>query len=106
MGSLILVLDLGLFAPAPQVRHGVDELVRLASEQLIPLRGYDEVTLPGTPEHRNEEAYARDGIPIGLEDVERLAECGPGLWRLPLVAGLTPRRFLLYGSGQRSVFHR
>lgn len=76
MGSLILVLDLGLFAPAPQVRHGVDELVRLAGEQLIPLRGYDEVTLPGTPEHRNEEAYARDGVPVGVEDVERLAECG------------------------------
>ena len=44
MGSLVIVMDLGLFAPAEAVRHGVDELVRLGMEQMIPLRGYDEVT--------------------------------------------------------------
>jgi ureidoglycolate dehydrogenase (NAD+) len=76
MGSLVIVMNLGLFAPATDVRHGVDELVRLGMEQMVPLRGYDEVTLPGTPEHRNEEAYGLDGVPIALEDVERLEECG------------------------------
>ena len=76
MGSLVIVMNLGLFAPVADVRHGVDELVRLGMEQMIPLRGYDEVTLPGTPEHRNEEAYSRDGIPIAFEDVGRLEECG------------------------------
>ena len=43
-------MDLGLFAPVADVRHGVDELVRLGMEQMVPLRGYDEVTLPGTTE--------------------------------------------------------
>jgi len=76
MGSLVIVMDLGLFAPIEAVRHGVDELVRLGMEQMIPLRGYDEVTLPGTPEHRNEKAYDRDGVPIALEDIERLEACG------------------------------
>jgi len=76
MGSLVVVMNLGLFAPAADVRHGVDELVRLGMEQMIPLRGYDEVTLPGTPEYRNEQDYGRDGIAIGLEDVERLEAGG------------------------------
>ena len=67
---------LGLFAPVADVRHGVDELVPLGMEQIVPLRGYDEVTLPGTTEHRNEEVYGRDGIPIAFEDVGRLEECG------------------------------
>ena len=75
-GSLVIVMNLGLFAPVADVRHGVDELVRLGMEQMVPLRGYDEVTLPGTTEHRNEEAYSRDGIPIAFEDVGRLEECG------------------------------
>ena len=33
-------------------------------------------SLPGTTEHRNEEVYSRDGIPIAFEDVGRLEECG------------------------------
>jgi hypothetical protein len=37
-------MNLGLFAPVADVRLGM--------EQVIPLRGYDEVTLPGTPEYR------------------------------------------------------
>ena len=66
--SYVIVMNLGLFAPVADVRLGM--------EQMIPLRGYDEVTLPGTPEHRNEEAYSRDGVPIAFEDVERLEKCG------------------------------
>ncbi len=69
-------MNLGLFAPVADVRHGVDELVRLGMEQMVPLRGYDEVTLLGTAEHCNEEAYSRDGIPIACENVGRLEECG------------------------------
>ena len=41
-------------------------------KQIIPLWGYNEVTLPGTPEYRNEQDYGRDDIAIGLEDIERL----------------------------------
>ena len=42
--AYVIVMNLGLFAPVADVRLGM--------EQVIPLRGYDEVTLPGTPEHR------------------------------------------------------
>ncbi len=48
-GSLVIVMNLGLFAPVADVRHGVDELVRLGMEQMVPLRGYDEVTCWAPP---------------------------------------------------------
>ena len=35
-GGLIWVMDIGLFAPAGEFRQGVDEMVRLAREELIP----------------------------------------------------------------------
>ncbi len=75
LGGLVVVMDLGLFAPVEQVKRGVDELSRLASEQMVPVRGYDEVTLPGTIEYRKECAYGRDGVPIALDDLKRLQEC-------------------------------
>jgi ureidoglycolate dehydrogenase (NAD+) len=74
-GGLVVVMYLGLFAPVEQVKRGVDELSRLAAEQMIPVEGYDEVTLPGTIEYRKESAYGRDGVPIALGDLERLEEC-------------------------------
>ena len=77
-------MNLGLFAPVADERHGVDELVRLGMEQMVPLRGYDEVTLPGTTEPCNEEAYSRAGIPIAFEDVGRLEECGREFGIAPL----------------------
>ncbi len=76
MGSLVWVMDLGLFAPAAQVRAGIDALIRLVREEMIPLKGYDEATLPGTLEQRKEQEYRREGIPMGLEDLERLEKLG------------------------------
>ena len=73
-GGLIWVMDIGLFAPAAEFRRGVDEMVRLAREQLIPLRGYDEATLPGAVEHRLEAEYGSTGIKMGENQVERLSE--------------------------------
>ena len=37
-----------------------------------PVIGYEEATLPGTPEYRNEETRSRDGIPLGSEEVDIL----------------------------------
>ena len=68
-------MNLGLFAPVEQVRRGVDEMGRLAIEQMIPVAGYDEATLPGAVEYRKEQEYRRDGVPIALEDIKRLEEC-------------------------------
>lgn len=75
-GGLIIVMEIGAFAPAEEFRTGIDGLVRGVRENMEPLRGYDEATLPGTMEHRNEQEYTRDGVPVGLEDLERLEKTG------------------------------
>ena len=78
-GGLIWVMDIGLFAPAEEFRHGVDEMVRLAQEELIPLRGYEKATLPGAVEQRLEEEYGRDGIKMAEEHIQALVELGDEL---------------------------
>ena len=83
VGGLIVVMDIGIFAPAEEVRNGIDKMVRGVRETMIPVRGYEEATLPGTLEFRNEEAYKRDGIPYDLEELKRLEDLGREL-------GITP----------------
>ena len=75
LGGLVVVMDLGLFAPAEQVRRGVDELNQRASAEMIPVAGYDETTLPGVVEHRRENEYRQRGVPVGTEELKRLEEC-------------------------------
>ena len=62
------------FGNAGDFRHGIDEMVRLAREEMIPMQGYDEATLPGTVEDRLEKDQRENGIRIGTEEVERLHE--------------------------------
>ena len=71
-GGLIIVMDIGAFAPPAQFRAGVDGMVRGVRETMEPVRGYDEATLPGTHEFRNEQEYARDGVPVGPYELESL----------------------------------
>ena len=78
-GSLVLVMRIDLFAPEEEVRHGIDALVRGVREEMVPLRGYDEATLPGTPEARNEVKYRREGVPIAMDTLERLEQLGEHL---------------------------
>ena len=75
-GGLVIVMDISAFAPAAAFREGIDNLVRGVRETMDPVRGYPEATLPGTIEQRKSEEYARDGVPIAIEDVERLEACG------------------------------
>lgn len=81
-GGLIIVFDAGLFAPAEEVRHGIDSLMCGARNQLLPVRGFDEAGFPGSVEARCEDEYRRLGIPVGKDDVTLLnntAEyCGIG----------------------------
>ena len=79
LGSLVWVMDLGLFAPATQVRAGIDALISHVREEMIPLKGYDEATLPGTMEYRKTQEYVQEGIPMGIEDLERLKKTGEEL---------------------------
>jgi len=78
-GGMIWLLDASLFVPGEMFRGAVDDMVRLAREQLIPLRGYDEATLPGTVEHRLEKEYRAEGIKMGQLELDRLAETGAEL---------------------------
>ncbi len=73
---MIIVMDIGLFVPPEEFRTGVDSLVRGVRETMAPVRGYQEATLPGSIEHRNEKRYRSEGVPIGLEDLERLEQTG------------------------------
>ena len=75
-GGLIIVMNLGAFAPPEEVRAGVDLLVRGVRETMEPVRGYPEATLPGTVEFRKEQEYRKTGIPIALEDLESLEKAG------------------------------
>jgi len=75
-GGLIIVMSLGAFAPAEEVRSGVDLLVRGVRQTMAPVRGYAEATLPGTIEHRKEQEYGKDGVPMALEDLESLEKAG------------------------------
>ena len=73
-GGMVIVLDPGLFTAATEIPQGVDNLVRGVRETMAPVRGYDEATLPGTPEYRCEEEYGRDGVPLAEEDVVAFQE--------------------------------
>jgi LDH2 family malate/lactate/ureidoglycolate dehydrogenase len=79
MGGMIWLVNASLFVPQEMFRGAVDDMVRLAREQLIPIRGYDEATLPGAVEHRLEAEYRAEGIKMGAQEQERLAEVGGNL---------------------------
>ena len=48
--------------------------MRGVRETMAPVRGYDEASLPGTPEFRKEQEYGRDGVVLGAEDAEQLRQ--------------------------------
>ena len=75
-GGLIVVMDIGAFAPPEAFREGIDNLVRGVRETMEPVKGYQEATLPGTIEDRNSKEYTHTGVPMALEDLERLTACG------------------------------
>ena len=78
LGGMVWVMDIGLFCPPEDFRHGIDAMVRLAREQMIPLQGYGETTLPGAVEDRLEKDQRDSGIRIGTEDAARLDELAAG----------------------------
>ena len=79
LGAMIWLVDASLFVPGDMFRGAVDDMVRLAREQLIPLRGYAEATLPGAIEHRLEAEYRAEGIKMDRQEKERLTEVGNDL---------------------------
>ena len=84
MGGMIVIIDIGLFAPQAEFRSSVDAMVRGVRETMAPVKGFEEALLPGTVEWRKEREYGRDGIPVGPEDLERLNELAAALGVDPL----------------------
>ena len=76
MGGMIWLVNASLFVPEGMFQGAVDDMVRLAREELTPLRGYPEATLPGAVEHRLEAEYSAEGIKMGPQEKERLTEVG------------------------------
>ncbi|MDA0335629.1 MAG: Ldh family oxidoreductase [bacterium] len=79
LGGMIWLVDASLFVPGEMFRGAVDDMVRLAREQLVPMRGYTESTLPGSVEHRLEQEYGANGIKMGQLERDRLTELGTEL---------------------------
>ena len=75
-GSLVVTFKIELFLDPEQFKKEMDEYVRRVVE-LEPMEGFDTSRLPGGPEVEREEAYRREGIPVGKghqERFEKLAE--------------------------------
>ena len=50
--------------------------MRGVRETMEPVKGYPEATLPGTIEDRKAKEYTQTGVPMALEELERLTACG------------------------------
>ena len=88
-GGLIVIMDLGHFANPDEVRQSNDNMVRGVRETTKPVIGYPEATLPGTPEHRNEETHTKECVPIGNEELEILRNVASE-WDVALPEALCP----------------
>ncbi|MEE2656976.1 MAG: Ldh family oxidoreductase [Candidatus Latescibacterota bacterium] len=79
LGGMVWIMQAGLFTPETEFRKAIDEMVRCARDELIPVGNYNEATLPGAIEHGFEKKYGRDGIRMGTDDEARLRELGTEL---------------------------
>ncbi len=70
-GSLLIALRIDLFHDAEVFKRDIDEYVDRI-RQLEPLEGFSESHVPGGMEAVREEAYAREGVPVGDWHRERL----------------------------------
>jgi LDH2 family malate/lactate/ureidoglycolate dehydrogenase len=72
-GSLVMAFRIDLFLDAQQFKAEMDEYVR-AVKKLQPLAGFDESFLPGGVEAVRARTYREQGVPVGPQHQQRLAE--------------------------------
>ncbi len=70
-GSLVVTFKIELFLDPKQFKAEMDEYVNKV-RNLEPMEGFDTSRLPGGPEIEREEAYRKDGVPVGPSHRERL----------------------------------
>ena len=71
--GFFLALDIEQFVPLQAFKNNIDYLMEEVN-QMQPFPGHAESTLPGGPEWKREQEYAREGIPIAATDIEALEE--------------------------------
>lgn len=72
-GSMVITFRIDLFADPQQFKSEMDAYVR-AVRALTPMPGQTASLLPGGPEAERERRWSRDGIPVGVESQQLLAE--------------------------------
>ena len=74
-GHFFLAIDISRFMPVDDFKARVDDLINLMkTSELAP--GFDEILVPGEPEHDKWEKYSAQGIPMistVIDDVKALA---------------------------------
>jgi hydroxycarboxylate dehydrogenase B len=87
-GTLLVVLDPGLFRDREAFVQGVDELLDRV-KAVPPAPGFDEVLIPGEPEARARAQRARDGIYVEDATVAAIRETAASLGLQPDVLEAT-----------------
>lgn len=77
-GTLFIVLNPGLFRPAEAFLADAAELCARAAA-VPPAAGFDEVLLPGDPEHRTAERRRAEGVPVDDATWAQLQEAAGAL---------------------------
>lgn len=75
IGHLAAAIDIATFRPLDEFLQTVDSLID-AVKGTRPLTGYDEVLVPGEPEHRHREVAMREGITLHASVAEALRVLG------------------------------
>lgn len=75
VGHLFMAVDVGAFQPLDEFLARVDTLIETI-KATPPAPGYDEVLVPGEPEHRARVRALRDGIPLPAALVAALRQLG------------------------------
>jgi len=75
---LAVILDPARFSGAPFFEEEVGGLVEHVKSS-APMRGFDEVLIPGEPERREEAKRRQSGLPIDPETWSRLMSLAEGL---------------------------
>lgn len=77
-GSFVVAFQIALFMPPDEFKRELDEYVR-AVHALQPLEGFEQAYLPGGVEAAREREYRENGIPVGPEHQQLLAEMAADL---------------------------
>ena len=77
-GSMMIAVDIAALYPLEQFKSEMDEYARRV-RTMMPLPGMDRAALSGAVEWEREQAWTRDGIPVGARHASALRKLGDEL---------------------------